>query len=119
MKRGAPSLNQLSPFPSVASAFAIGCPRALRQLKAVHKLVLFINPAKAIHGLKIRVTFTPVEFPFFSIVEDSPRFIVIVNEWNLLSRINSVEQETSFSGFVSIGLNPSVASSYPRATEQN
>jgi hypothetical protein len=119
MKRGAPSLDQLSPLPSIASAFAVGCPRALRQLKAVHKFVLFINPAKAIHGLKIRVTFTPVEFPFFTIIEDSPRFIVIVNEWNLLSRINSVEQESSFSGFVSVGLNPAMTSRYPRATQQN
>jgi hypothetical protein len=116
MKRRAPSLDQLSPLPSVASAFAVGSPRALRQLKSVDELFVFINSAKAIHGLKIRVTFTPVEFPFLSIVEDFPRFTVIVNEWNLLSRINSVEQETSFSGFVSIGLNPSMTSSYPRAT---
>jgi hypothetical protein len=84
MKCGSPGFDQLSPFPPVASAFPVGSPRALRQLKSVDQLFMFIDSAKAIHGLRIRSTFTHVEFPFLSIIEDSPSLTVIVNEWNLL-----------------------------------
>jgi hypothetical protein len=84
MKCGSPGLDQLSPRPPIASAFAVGSPRALRQLQSVDNLFVFIDSAKAIHGLKIRLTFAPVEFPFLPIVKDFPRFAIIGNEWNLL-----------------------------------
>jgi hypothetical protein len=116
MKCGSPGLDQLSPRPSVASAFAVGSPGALRQLKSVDNLFVFINSAKAIHGLKIRLTFAPVEFPFLAIVEDFPGFAFIVNEWNLISRFNSIEKKPAFSCFVTMGLDPAMASSNSRAT---